>query len=60
MDVLRVTDETTAAEIAEAIAHVLATMRRLPGVVSYQERGHARLNALLEDYEVAVLRESMA
>lgn len=50
---IRITDDTTRVEIEEAIANVLASMRRLPGVPGYIDRGHARINALLDDWERA-------
>lgn len=53
MTAIRITDDTTRAEIEEAIANVLASMRRLPGVPGYVDRGHARINALLDDWELA-------
>jgi hypothetical protein len=47
---IRITDDSTRAEIEEAIRHVLDTMRRLPEVEGYRDRGHERINALLEDW----------
>jgi hypothetical protein len=60
VDAIHITDETTRVEIEEAITHVLASMRRLPGVPGYRERAHARVDALLCDWEVATLRETLA
>jgi len=57
MTVIRVTDESSSAEIAETIARVLHELRRLPLGAAWQARGHERINALLEDWEVARMRE---
>lgn len=48
---LRITDDSTRAEIEQAITQVLANMRRLPKVESYWDRGHARINALLDELD---------
>jgi len=48
---IRVTDQTSRAEIEEAIVNVLASMRRLPGVEGYRARGHERINALLDELD---------
>lgn len=53
MDVIRVTDCSTRAEIAEAICHLRAAYLRGPQGRDWQDQHHARLNALLDDYEAA-------
>jgi len=53
MQIIRVTDDSTRAEIEDHIRQVLASLRRLPGVEGYQDRGHGRINALLTDREAA-------
>jgi len=60
MSIVRITDDTTASDIAETIAHVLADLRRLPLGAAWQARGHERINALLDNWEVARLREEWA
>lgn len=56
---LKVTDETTRAELAEAITNVCAYAERQPHVLgvtgpSRWDRAHAKLDALLDDYERAL------
>ena len=51
MQVIRVTDDSTRADIEQAITQVLANMRRLPKVESYWDRGHQRINALLDELD---------
>ena len=55
-----ITDDTSRAAIEEIIVRVLRCMRRLPAIKSYQDAGHARLDALLEDWAAAKLREQLA
>lgn len=56
---LLVTDDTTRAELAEAISHVGAYAKRQPHVMgdavhpSMWDRSHARLDSLLTDWELA-------
>jgi len=53
MRFVKVTDESTRAEIEDHIRQVLASLRRLPSLEGYQARGHERINALLTDWEAA-------
>jgi len=50
MAVIRVTDTSTRAEIADAIRRLRAAYLRGPQGADWQERHHARLDALLDDY----------
>lgn len=56
MSIIRVTDETPRAEIAEALTHCCRTAIRAPHVMGSEEhpsawdKAHARLDALLEDW----------
>ena len=50
-DVLRVTDETTRAELEEAMTNIVRTLRRWPAHWTDRRAAqHARLDALLEDW----------
>lgn len=51
LDIIRVTDDTTKAEIAEALAHLRESQRRAPGCMA--ERYHQRYDALLQAWETA-------
>jgi hypothetical protein len=60
MTVLRVTDDSTREEIAEAITHCCRTAVRAPHVISPDpdrpsqwDIAHVRLNALLAEWEAA-------
>lgn len=60
MSVLRITDDTTKAELAEALTHACAYAIRLPHVMSRDDRhpsqwdrAHRRLDSLLDDYQRA-------
>jgi len=53
MRFVKVTDDSTRAEIEAHIRQVLASLRRLPSLEGYQARGHERINALLTDWEAA-------
>ena len=52
-DVIRVSDESTRADIAEAIRHLRAAYLRGPQGRAWQDQHHARLDALLGDWERA-------
>lgn len=52
--VLRITDDTTRAEIEQALTNHVATLRRWPSHWADQrDRAHARIDALLTDWERA-------
>lgn len=56
MYLIRVTDETTWDEIAEALGHANQAAKRVPHVLgvavpSQWDNAHARLDALLDDLE---------
>lgn len=59
MDLIRIPDTTPREAIEEAITRVLVCMRRLPGIKSYQDAAHARIDALLNERDVAKLREEL-
>lgn len=50
-DIIRVTDDSTRAEIAEAMAHLRAAQKRAPKVMA--DRYSAMLDELLTDWEAA-------
>lgn len=52
---LKVTDDTTRDDIAEALRHVCAYAERQPHVIGWStwERAHERIDQLLTDYEQA-------
>lgn len=52
-EVIVITDETTKAEIEEAITHLRTAYRRGPQGRDWQEQHHLRLNAMLDDWELA-------
>jgi hypothetical protein len=52
MPVLRVTDDTTRAELEQAIANINATLHRMPNHWVERRAGlHEKIDALLEDWE---------
>ena len=51
LDVIRVTDETTKAEIEEALGYLRAAQKRAPEVMV--ERYHAKYDFLLDEWRVA-------
>lgn len=51
--VIVVTDETTKAEIAEAIAHLRTAYKRGPQGRDWQEQHHRRLDVMLDDWLLA-------
>lgn len=51
--ILKVTDDTTRAEIELAIAHLRSAYLRGPQGIGFQDVHHRRLDALLEDWERA-------
>lgn len=54
MTLLRITDETTRAELEEAIANLNATLHRMPEHwVERRAALHAKIDALLEDWQRA-------
>lgn len=54
MSVIRVTDETTRAELEEAIANIGATLHRTPAHWTEKRAAlHAKIDALLTDWERA-------
>lgn len=54
MTVVRITDDTSRAELEEAMANVVATLRRMPQHwTDRRAKLHERLDALLEDWERA-------
>lgn len=59
MDIIRVTDDTTRDQIAEACGHVCASAKRLPRVVGTAEcptlwdRLHAKLDVLLDEWQAS-------
>ena len=53
MDLIRVTDDSTKADVAEAICHLRAAYLRGPQGKDWQDQHHARLDALLADWEWA-------
>ena len=53
MTVLRITDDSTRAEIAEAIGHLRAAYLRGPQGERWQDLHHARIDALLLEWERA-------
>lgn len=53
-EVIKVTDETTRAEIEEALGWANQTAKRVPAHwLDHKARAHAKLNALLDDWENA-------
>jgi hypothetical protein len=51
---LRITDDTTRAEIEQALTNHVTTLRRWPSHwTSQRDRAHARIDALLTDWERA-------
>jgi hypothetical protein len=50
-DMLVITDETTRAELAEAMLNIRATMKRAPA--AYQAKYSAKLDVLLDDWRRA-------
>lgn len=53
-EIIRVTDASTRAEIAEAICHLRAAYLRGPQGPDWQAQHHARLDALISDWLAAV------
>ena len=54
MTLLRVTDETTKAELEEAIANLIATLHRMPEHWTDRRAAlHAKIDTLLEDWQHA-------
>lgn len=54
MDVIHITDETTRAELEEAMTNIVATLHRMPNHWADRRAGmHDKLNALLDDWELA-------
>lgn len=54
MTVIRITDETTRAELEEAMANVVATLHRMPSHWTDRRAAlHAKLDAMLADWERA-------
>lgn len=52
--IVRITDDTTRAELEEAMANVVATLHRMPAHWTDRRATlHARLDAMLEDWEHA-------
>lgn len=53
-EIVRITDDTTKAEIEQALSNHVATLRRWPSHWTDQRtRMHARIDALLTDWERA-------
>lgn len=50
-EIIRVTDETTRAEIEECLLHLRDAQKRAPVVMA--ERFHAKYDALLDEWEQA-------
>lgn len=49
--ITRITDETTKAELEEAMAHLVHTLHRMPAHWTDKRAGlHAKIDALLEDW----------
>lgn len=54
MSILKVSDETTRAELEEAIANLNATLHRMPEHWTDRRAGiHAKIDALLTDWQAA-------
>lgn len=54
MDVVVINDESTKADIEEAMSHITATLHRMPAHWTDRRATlHAKLDALLEDWERA-------
>lgn len=54
MTAIRITDETTRAELEEAMANVVATLHRMPAHWTDRRASlHAKLDAMLADWEAA-------
>lgn len=58
-ELLRINDDTTREEIAEALTNLARHAMRLPHVLdnSPHQRCHAQMDALLDDWEHAPTRE---
>jgi delta 1-pyrroline-5-carboxylate dehydrogenase len=53
-DIVRITDDTTKAEIEQALTNHVATLHRWPTHwTSQRDRMHARIDALLDDWRKA-------
>ena len=53
-DVIRITDDTTRAELEEAMANVVATLSRMPSHWTDKRAAlHAKIDAMLVDWEAA-------
>lgn len=53
-DTIVITDETTRAELEEAMTNIVATLHRMPAHWTDRRAGlHAKLDHMLEDWEQA-------
>lgn len=53
-EVVRVTDQTTRAELEEALSNIVGTLHRMPAHwVDRRAALHAKIDAMLEDWERA-------
>lgn len=50
-DIVKVTDTTTCGQLAELLARLVISARRVASSPSLYERAHERINAMLDDYE---------
>jgi len=54
MDVMVITDDTTRAELEEAMANMVTTLHRMPAHWTDRRASlHAKIDAMLEDWERA-------
>ena len=54
MDAVVITDDSTRADLEEAMAHVVATLHRMPAHWTDRRASlHAKLDAMLADWEQA-------
>lgn len=54
MTTLRITDDTTRAELEEAMANMVTTLHRMPAHWTDRRASlHAKIDAMLEDWERA-------